>query len=163
MSQPQSQPQVWYKQFWPWFLIILPLCAVVASLYMLFLSIEHKDSLVSQDYYKEGKAINMDLAKVRQAKQLGLQFELTLKDNELTLVQHGGTPYLAALTVNFFHPTLAERDFSQVATADGDKRYRINLAEPLNGTWEVRLESFDTSWRIEKRLELQSNQHYWLN
>ncbi|QYJ91822.1 MULTISPECIES: FixH family protein [Shewanella] len=158
-----NKPQAWYKQFWPWFLIILPLCAVFASVYLMFLAVENKDSLVSEDYYKDGKAINMDLRKIKHAKQLGLQFELHLTQDELTLTQHGGEPYTAALNVSFYHPTLQEKDFAEVATADGNQVYHIALNSPLQGSWEVRLEGFDGTWRIQKRLELKDNQQYWLN
>ncbi|WP_394205983.1 FixH family protein [Shewanella waksmanii] len=158
-----NQPQPWYKQFWPWFLIVLPLIAVVASFNLLFLSIEHRDSLVSEDYYKDGKRINMDLRAINQAKQLGLQYELLVDDNNLTLTQHGGEPYLAALTVQFFHPTIKDRDFSNVITADGNNQYHIALDNPLTGSWEVRIEGFDKSWRIQKRLEIRDDSQYWLN
>ncbi|QYJ80711.1 FixH family protein [Shewanella aegiceratis] len=158
-----NKPQAWYKQFWPWFLIILPLCAVFASVNLVLLAVENKDSLVSEDYYKDGKAINMDLRKIKHAKQLGLQFELHLTQDELTLTQHGGEPYTAALNVSFYHPTLQEKDFAEVATADGNQVYHIALNSPLQGSWEVRLEGFDGTWRIQKRLELKDNQQYWLN
>ncbi|ABO23855.1 FixH family protein [Shewanella loihica] len=158
-----NKPQAWYKQFWPWFLIILPLCAVFASVNLMLLAVENKDSLVSEDYYKDGKAINMDLRKIKHAKQLGLQFELHLTQDELTLTQHGGEPYTAALNVSFYHPTLQEKDFAEVATADGNQVYHIALNSPLQGSWEVRLEGFDGTWRIQKRLELKDNQQYWLN
>ncbi|MCG9722822.1 FixH family protein [Shewanella sp. Isolate7] len=158
-----NKPQAWYKQFWPWFLIILPLCAVFASVNLMFLAVENKDSLVSEDYYKDGKAINMDLRKIKHAKQFGLQFELHLAKDEITLTQHGGEPYAAALNVEFYHPTLQEKDFGQVATADGNMVYHIKLNTPIQGSWEVRLEGYDRSWRIQKRLELKDNQQYWLN
>ncbi|RTR38729.1 cytochrome C oxidase Cbb3 [Shewanella canadensis] len=158
-----NKQQAWYKQFWPWFLIILPLCAVLASFNLLYLAIDNKDSLVSEDYYKDGKAINMDLKKIKQAKQLGMQFELLVDDNEVTITQHGGESYLAALSVEFFHPTIEKRDFGQIVTADGDKAYRIELATPIAGAWEVRLEGFDRTWRIQKRLEIKDDSQYWLN
>ncbi len=158
-----KQPQAWYKQFWPWFLIILPLCAVVASINLLYLAIDNKDALVSEDYYKDGKRINMDLKKIKHAKQFGMQFEVQVDDNELTIIQHGGEAYLAALNVEFFHPTIESRDFKQVVTADGDKAYRISLEKPITGAWEVRLEGYDNSWRIQKRLQITDDTEYWLN
>ncbi|QLE85587.1 MULTISPECIES: FixH family protein [Shewanella] len=158
-----NQPQPWYKQFWPWFLIVLPLIAVVASFNLLYLAIENRDSLVSEDYYKDGKRINMDLRAIKQAKQLGMQYELLVDDNKLTLTQHGGEAYLAALTVQFFHPTIKERDFNQVVTADGNQQYQIALEQPLTGAWDVRIEGFDKSWRIQKRLEIRDDSQYWLN
>ena len=158
-----KQPQSWYKQFWPWFLIILPLCAVVASINLLFLAIDNKDALVSEDYYKDGKRINMDLKKIKYAKQLGIQFELQVDDELLTIIQHGGEEYLAALKVEFYHPTIESRDFKQLVTADGDNAYRVSLGEPITGAWEVILEGYDQSWRIQKRLQISDDTEYWLN
>ncbi|MPY23898.1 FixH family protein [Shewanella psychropiezotolerans] len=158
-----NKQQPWYKQFWPWFLIILPLCAVVASVNLLYLAVVNKDSLVSEDYYKDGKRINRDLKKIKYAKQLGLQFEMIVDDNTLTITQHGGEPYLAAMNVEFFHPTIKARDFTQVVTADGNQIYRIALEQPITGSWEVRLDGYDRKWRIQKRLEITDDGQYWLN
>ncbi|EDQ02293.1 FixH family protein [Shewanella benthica] len=158
-----NKQQPWYKQFWPWFLIILPLCAVVASINLLYLAVVNKDPLVSEDYYKDGKRINRDLKKIKYAKQLGLQFEMIVDNNTLTITQHGGEPYLAAMNVEFFHPTIEARDFTQVVTADGNQVYRISLDKPIIGSWEVRLDGYDRKWRIQKRLEITDNGQYWLN
>ncbi len=46
----------WYKQFWPWFLIILPLSVVVASITTFVVFSNNKVSLVAEDYYKKEKA-----------------------------------------------------------------------------------------------------------
>ncbi|WP_076411568.1 FixH family protein [Shewanella sp. UCD-KL12] len=153
----------WYKQFWPWFLIILPLCAVVASMNLVYLAVVNKDSLVSEDYYKDGKRINMDLKKIKYAKQLGLQFEMLVDHNTLAITQHGGEAYTAALNVEFFHPTIQARDFTKMVPAGGDQVYRIELEEPITGSWEVRLDGFDRKWRIQKRLEIKDDGQYWLN
>ena len=153
----------WYKQFWPWFLIVLPLCAVVASINMLMLAMDTKDTVVAEDYYKKGKAINMDLRKNKYAKQLGMQFSVEVLDDTLIISQHGGPEYLTALNVELYHPTLSERDHKVMATADANGFYRVTTPKSLNGNWEVRLESFDGKWRLHKRLELKNHSQYWLN
>ncbi|MDB2386761.1 FixH family protein [Shewanella sp.] len=158
-----STPQPWYKQFWPWFLIILPLCAVVASINLLYLAIENQDSLVSEDYYKEGKGINRDLRKIKQAKQLGMNYLLELNDNRIELSQEGGEKYQAALSVGFFHPTIADKDFTEIVTADANGIYRIDIGQSLQGPWEIRIEGFDQTWRIQQRVTLIDGQQYWLN
>ena len=56
-----SQP--WYRQFWPWFLIALPATVVVAGLTTWWIAAHKADSLVVDDYYKEGLAINRQLRK----------------------------------------------------------------------------------------------------
>ncbi len=44
---------VWYKQFWPWFIIALPASAVIASFITLWLAITHPDPLViDKDEYQ---------------------------------------------------------------------------------------------------------------
>ncbi|GIU25146.1 FixH family protein [Shewanella sp. MBTL60-007] len=158
-----STPQAWYKQFWPWFLFGLPLCAVLASINLLMIAIDTKDSLVTEDYYKEGKGINIDLRKIKQAKQLGMNYLLEFDDEYVEISQQGGEKYLAALSVSFFHPTLEERDFSQIVTADANGIYRIDLTQAIEGPWEVRIEGFDQSWRIQQRVTLVDDQQYWLN
>ncbi|MFT4810576.1 MAG: hypothetical protein ACI9LX_003944, partial [Paraglaciecola sp.] len=61
-------PKVWYKQFWPWFLIIVPLTSMVLSFTMMNLAFTGKDSMVIDDYYKEGRVINLKIKKLQQAK-----------------------------------------------------------------------------------------------
>ncbi|QSX31664.1 FixH family protein [Shewanella cyperi] len=158
-----STQQAWYKQFWPWFLIFLPLCAVIGSFTTLKIAMDNSDALVADDYYKQGKAINQDLSKIQYAKQLGMQFSVEFQDNQLLIVQHGGPAYDAALNVAFYHPTLAERDFNLIATQDATHTYRIVPTVPMAGNWEVRLESFDNKWRLQKRLELSDGKLHWMN
>lgn len=158
-----NEQQAWYKQFWPWFLIILPMCAVIASFATLKIAMDNSDSLVAEEYYKKGKAINMDLSKIQYARQIGMQFLVSVKDGAITLEQHGGPAYDAALNTNFYHPTLAERDFAGMVTQDAAKLYRITPSQPISGFWEVRIESFDGKWRLQKRLELTEGKEHWLN
>ncbi len=49
-------PQPWYKQFWPWFLIILPATVVVACITTFVLFVENDVDLVAEDYYKKRKS-----------------------------------------------------------------------------------------------------------
>ncbi|QBF84606.1 cytochrome C oxidase Cbb3 [Shewanella maritima] len=158
-----SAPLPWYKQFWPWFLIVLPMCAVVASVTTLKIAMDNSDSLVAEDYYKQGKGINMDLKKIKHAKTIGMQYLVTVDDHQLVLSQQGGPEYGAALTVDFFHPTLEDKDFEVLATADAKGNYKIALQESISGPWEVRLESFDGKWRIQQRIDIQDDVEYWLN
>ncbi|AZG73334.1 FixH family protein [Shewanella livingstonensis] len=153
----------WYKQFWPWFLIILPMCAVIASLTTLKIALDNSDSLVAEDYYKEGKAINMDLRKIKYAQQIGMKFLVTVADQELKITQQGGPEYRAALNVQFYHPTIEEKDFSLNATADANYVYHIPLDAAITGPWEVRIEGFDAKWRIQQRIDIKDDVEYWLN
>ena len=62
----------WYRQFWPWFIMALPATVVVAGLTTWWIAARNADSLVADDYYKEGLAINRQLDKRRRAEELDL-------------------------------------------------------------------------------------------
>lgn len=47
----------WYKQFWPWFLIVLPSAAVIASFITLGIAIKYADTPVQGDYEKHGLTV----------------------------------------------------------------------------------------------------------
>ena len=49
-TQPQSRadkPTPWYRQFWPWFLIALPLTAVIGGLVTIVIAVRTSDTLVT--------------------------------------------------------------------------------------------------------------------
>lgn len=139
----------WYKQFWPWVLIGLPAAAVIASVTTLFIAIENKPDLVAEDYYKKGKAIDVDLTRLDNAYKLALKFSLEIKGERILVTQTYGEPQTAALRLRFIHRTLKVNDFEQLITADGQGVYTMALDKELTGKWTIQLESFDGSWRIQ--------------
>ncbi|MGR7921206.1 FixH family protein [Zobellella denitrificans] len=145
----------WYQQFWPWFLIALPLCAVVASLYTFRIAHMGADSMVVDDYYKKGRAINQDLSELKEAERLGLVAELALQDGQLSLRLQGEHTDGEAIRIRFSHPTLAEQDLERLLTSSGDGVYRYRPEHPLmEGQWNLQLEAFDGRWRIQRRISL---------
>ncbi len=148
----------WYAQFWPWFLISLPATAVVAGLITLQLAIDTNDGLVSDDYYKEGLAVNKDLAKDALTRQLGLEayasFDPKTRELGVTLRQRDGTP-IEALTLDLIHPTRAHHDLHITMTAQGQGRFITKLPAVIpTAYWHIRLSPPDGSWRLENRLHL---------
>lgn len=47
-------PRPWYRQLWPWLLIIPPLGAVIGGLLTLYLAVTRPDTLVHQSCVKDG-------------------------------------------------------------------------------------------------------------
>lgn len=47
--KPAIPSQPWYRQFWPWFIILLPLCAVLASVSVATIAIIGADDVVQED------------------------------------------------------------------------------------------------------------------
>ncbi|WP_094752177.1 FixH family protein [Psychromonas sp. CD1] len=146
----------WFKQFWPWFLIILPLCAVVAGIATFVIAIENKPDMVVDDYYTVGKAINVDLSLLREAQQRGITANIHQIKNVLR-IDFTGLKKHSAIRLSLYHPTLANRDLSSMLTADAQGRYHFESKDILKGKWQIRLEPFDLNWRLEKVIYFPSN------
>lgn len=52
----------WYRQFWPWFLIVPPAVAVLAGIATLVIALKNPHHLVVEDYYRQGLLYNHKLA-----------------------------------------------------------------------------------------------------
>ena len=62
----------WYRQRWPWLLMLGPAIVVVAGIVTAVIAIETDDGLVADDYYKRGLAINQTLERAARTAALGL-------------------------------------------------------------------------------------------
>lgn len=155
-DRPREDVEPWYRQFWPWFIMALPASAVVAGLITLYIATVNRDTLVRDDYYKDGLAINQDLARSRRAGELGIRAELAYDpaSGDLALSTTGVPAGTERLTLLLVHPTLAEFDLSTLASrgADGLYRARVPLLGP--GNWRIQLLPEDLDWRLEGRLAL---------
>jgi uncharacterized protein len=155
----QTPRQTWYTQFWPWFLIVVPAISVVLSLTMLTLAINTEDSPVVDDYYKQGKAINLDLARQENAATLGISTQLTINDNQVALrFLHSEPESGEALELAFYHATLIEQDFVLLLTRDAVGNYRASHSLAITGKWHVVLQPLDKSWKIQHPLTLPRQQ-----
>ncbi len=52
MSDPTAKP--WYRQLWPWMLMLPPAGAVIGGFLTLYLAITRPDTLVRKDCVKDG-------------------------------------------------------------------------------------------------------------
>jgi len=147
----------WYKQFWPWFLIALPASVVVGSFVTLGIFSSNSVSLVAEDYYKKGKAINIDLTKINIAKELKLKALVISKQNRIVIeFDKGELQHYPALVTYFTHRTLPNRDFKQVVTADAKGHYQFDLPNEISGPWFIELEPHDKAWLIQGKVTFPS-------
>ncbi len=149
----------WYKQFWPWLIILLPASVVVAGFTTLYIAIKHNDSRVRDSYYKDGLAFNQELARDRIAEEAGLRFNYRI-DQVAGLVSAelaGDLPEpVRSLRVDFIHPFQAEQDFVLVLARSGD-RFVGELPRPLTQRWTVEITPVDgdVDWRLRGSLYAQ--------
>lgn len=149
----------WYKQFWPWFLMCIPFSVVIAMVITLSIASNYGDNpMVVDNYYKKGRGINTQVEKVQEAQRRGISFALVQNQQTLTLTYKSGAPKeLTALKVQFYHTTLAERDFELVLTADAQGSFRGELPADVvqhDGKWTITITPFDGSWRLNQQIQL---------
>lgn len=152
MKTQTTDPSVqkpWYRQFWPWFIMALPATAVVAGLTTVGIAVVNQDSVVRDDWYKEGKAINQSLERDTVAARLGMAADV--KVDEVTgeisvrLRQSGSAALPDRLTLYFQHPTQASAD-QKLVLARRDNEYRGQLPHALHGRFYVELGT--PEWRL---------------
>ena len=154
MRPPREDTLPWYKQFWPWFLISLPLSVVIASMVTMNIAFKTSDGLVSDDYYKEGKAIHLNADSTNKARALGIAGNLShdADTGSLTLVlDQALVDAPSQLVLEFFHPTRPNHDQLLQLTAVDQLRY-VGRAEPLvPANWKLELHPAEKDWRVRGR------------
>ena len=158
-SAAESQP--WFKQFWPWFIFGLPAIVVVAGILTVFIAVHHADSLVADDYYKQGLGINRVLAEDELANtlQLSAALNVDLLVGEIAVSVAGQTGKLPAeLTLKWIHPTSIEQDFSVTLRRNGGVYYRGQLPGALSGRWYLQLHGDKPEpWRLRSEINLDDS------
>lgn len=153
MERTDTKP--WYKYFWPWFLIAVPVSSFMMAFVLVNVATNTDDSLVVDDYYKEGKAINASMAKVEEAQRLRIMTDLTVNDGQITVEFHSGIPDAGnALKLNFYHVTLQDKDFSLLLTRDASGIYRGFTESNTDGKWQISLSPMDDAWKVQQIISL---------
>ncbi len=147
----QSPP--WYSQRWPWLLIAAPLVAVVASVITAVLAVSGADSLVSDDYYRRGVAINAELARRAEARRLGIEVTLHRHPdrNRIELLVRGNpaVEWPPVIGIRLIDPAQARFDhrFNAAQTAPGHYEAAAGTLEARR--WHVVVET--TRWQVRGR------------
>ena len=80
MNQQTSNP--WYKETWAWFLLGILGLGVAHGTTLLVVALNHKPSMVVDNYYHAGKGINTSLERERFASELGIKAAFVLQPND---------------------------------------------------------------------------------
>ncbi len=150
-DQPPTDPPPWYRQFWPWFLIGLPAIVVVACGVSIWLALSNPFDLVEDNYYKEGLAINQDLARVRKAEELGISASLFFSGADANALITPENLGAEVLQLRLHHPLDASQDFEIVLLQEQPGFYRAQGDMPhLDQRWYLELlgDSNDYAWTL---------------
>lgn len=145
----------WYKHFWPWVVFGLPALSVTAGITTVFIAQHNPDSMVVDDYYKRGLAINQDLARDRMAADLSVRATLRIADGELRL-HLASTQSLdeSQLILRLVHPTHSDRDRQFVLEHREPAVYAVRMPEVEPALWYVQLQPAHGAWRLNGRWRL---------
>jgi len=167
MQQVNSQDTdtvVWYRQFWPWFIMVPPFCAIVGSMITIWLAVSNPPQLAVEDYSRieEINARNVQLTS--KAVELGLTAEARLlkldgSDNrDVKVVLSSDTTEAAEipseLLLRLTHATKPEFDRESLLVLDsssGQPVYR-GTVEARAAKYTIQLEDLAGTWRLTSEL-----------
>jgi hypothetical protein len=144
-------PEPWYRQRWPWLLMLGPFLVVIAGGVTLWLALMHPDALVVDDYYKQGKAINRDLRRDHAAAVLKLSAALHYDPAGGRLagtLQSAGQPLSGSLNLKLVHSTQPGKDLAFTAQADGAGAFSVALPMLEKARWRVLVQDSAGEWRL---------------
>ncbi|MFT6310955.1 MAG: hypothetical protein ACJAQS_001321 [Porticoccus sp.] len=154
----------WYKQFWPWFIMGLPAIVVVACIYTVMLAFQHQDSLVNDNYYKVGKAINQSLGQRNTAKKLAIiaQLNFDFSTQTVTVTTNSsnvdsGDFALSDLVLTLSHPFDSKQDNIIVLSNVAPNVFSGSVPS-LSGRWYLKLigssDQLTGGWSIDGEIDL---------
>ncbi|MFT6910246.1 MAG: hypothetical protein ACJAS1_006974 [Oleiphilaceae bacterium] len=154
VSNEASRP--WFKQPWLWFLLSVPITSVILSSIMVTVAIVGRDSLVSDNYYKDGMAINQTIEQDQLAKSLGLRPILSIEGTEVRLILKSSETITNQpfLTFKLLHPTVSAKDIIIKLLPSGNSLYLGDLPQTVEGRRYLDLYAFDNSWRLREEITL---------
>lgn len=139
----------WHSEPMVWLLIALPLTAVIASGVTIWLAVKNADSLVNEDYVKEGLAVRQVVDLDRRAAELDARADVHAEPGLLTVRLDGqfATPP-ERLVLTLVHPAEPSQDQVLLLETSGDREYSTRYAAIPAGKRLLELTPADRAWRI---------------
>ena len=166
VNENMEDLEPWYKQFWPWVLVALPLSSVIAGLSTLYIAVVNQDSLVIEKWSKDGKAIYSDVSRFKAAEKLGLsgQLKIDYVTGEIFLhllsdaIEKGvgdeaAYTYPDKLFLGIIHPTMASKDQNISLSKVADNNYRGQLNHQIEANRSLFLSDLNESWQIKINID----------
>ena len=148
--QTSTENKPWYRVRMMWLIIAFPIVSVIMGMTILYFAITTYDGLVVDDYYQEGKNINLTLHRDKAAEAHGLESTLDIDYPHRQLTVQLKATHLAVLPasiqVSFLHATRAGFDRVVVMQQLRPGEYKTALPDLVQGHWDIQIEAGD--WRL---------------
>lgn len=139
-----------------WLVIAIPLVAVIVNFIIASFAVNGFDGVVEDDYYKQGKAINMVLARDDNARAAGIVADLAfnLANQTLSARVHTSSGEIGEeiITARLLHTTQHGHDQEITLTRSESGDYVGQLKPLAAGRFEIHLEG--SNWRLVETLGL---------
>ena len=150
----------WYKHPWPRLLMAGPAIVVAAGFYTDYLAATRNNpSLVTDDYYREGKNIALQMERDQEAERRQIRAELLVSpdNSRAKILLSGHIEPDVPLKLLWLHPARSEYDQTVAMQRQGSAAAAANRVEyaadfqalrPAD-QWYVRLEDSAGKWRVQ--------------
>jgi hypothetical protein len=146
----------WWRYGWVWFLIGIPATSVIAGAVMLWIAVTQSDSLVADDYYRQGRAINQRLEKDQTAVMHGIRLTSRIEARpsgdhriEVRFESRDTVQPPAFIRLRLSHPTLDRMDILATLTRSSGLSYTSDVPGIMPGRWYVQMEDDLSNWRVK--------------
>lgn len=158
MNTTATDTKPWYQQFWFWFVIGIPGCSVIMGLTLLYVATQNKVSMVKDDWYKDGKAINQRIDKQLKARELGIAANITLsrETGALTVTIANQKQVDNTLLLTLIHPTTEDRDQSIELTLTPENNYWAKLPADQSGFYYLQLRNKKDEWQLDGAINFKN-------
>ncbi len=140
----------WYKQVWPWLLMLPPAFSVAGGVTMIYLANSTPSALVVQDYARIEQITSERFDRDRRAGELGLMATLGFASAPARVeVRLDGPPSFRSprtLTLFLSHTTDAAADRELELLRSGNAY--TAPADSLSGRYRIELMPDDRTWRL---------------
>jgi hypothetical protein len=151
----QTDVRPWYKEPFVWMLIGVPMSSVIVGSFFIYLAASTKDTLVRDNYYKDGLAINQELKWDKKAGKLDIKLSVLINDNTATIKLLSSRQIPPnTLSLKLSHPTLKERDRDSLLQLQENGEFKGFIDSFDDSRYYLMVESNEQQWRVRKNLKV---------
>lgn len=142
-----------------------PFIVVVAGISTAWIAVSSNDGLVSDDYYKQGLAVNQQLHRDHQAEKMALQADVMRADKSVRVLLTADDPAKLPVEIRLklAHPTRAGFDQLLTLNNEGAGFYSGKLSDEISGRWLISIEDASGEWRLQGEWLADSDKPLRLN
>jgi uncharacterized protein len=149
----REPPRPWYRERWPWLLMLPPAASVIVGLGMLYLAIVEPNPLVVADYSNIEEINDEQFARDREAAAIGVTADLTFAPAPNGRVSIGvalGGPkdFVPPRTLALYLQHVARADADRQLTLERRGQHYAASTTLAAGRYDLELLPADASWRL---------------